>query len=169
MGLGLAGGHFFFGKRDFLCSCKGLLAFFGLVLNVFHRRQSHGIHHGIGCCMAFDVLEEIYPQGVEEFRQMMAKHDISLPKGITRDLDQEQMEKMAGLYGDLNRDYCAGIPVDAKAVRSEEAFRLWQRNLPDSQLFAQIDEILRDTGRDHNEWEYEPSLQDISHRDIMVK
>ncbi|WP_333647582.1 metallophosphoesterase [Lacrimispora sp.] len=86
-----------------------------------------------------------------------------------RNLPEEQMEKMAGLYGDLNRDYCAGIPVDAKAVRSEEAFRLWQRNLPDSQLFAQIDEILRDTGRDHNEWEYEPSLQDISHRDIMVK
>lgn len=86
-----------------------------------------------------------------------------------RNLPEEQMQKMAGLYGDLNRDYCAGIPVDAKDVRSGEAFRLWQRNLPDSQFFAQIDEILRDTGSDHNEWEYEPSLQDISQRDIMVK
>ncbi len=84
-------------------------------------------------------------------------------------LPEEQMQKMAELYGDLNRDYCEGIPVDAKEVRSGEAFRLWQRNLPDSQLFAQIDEILRDTGRDHNQWEYEPSLQCISHHDIMVK
>ena len=38
-----------------------------------------GIHHGIGCCIAFDYLEDIYPAGVEEFRKMMVKHDISLP------------------------------------------------------------------------------------------
>ena len=29
-----------------------------------------------------------------EFRQMMARHDISLPRNLTRDLDQAAMEKM---------------------------------------------------------------------------
>lgn len=53
-----------------------------------------GIHHGIGCCMAFDVLEEIYPEGVGEFRQMMKKHDIQLPKNITADMSDEAIELM---------------------------------------------------------------------------
>ncbi len=52
-----------------------------------------GIHHGIGCCMAFDVLDEIYPEGVREFRQMMARHDITLPK-IAADLDDTALERM---------------------------------------------------------------------------
>lgn len=70
-------------------------------------------------------------------------------------LPEEQMLKMAELYGDINRDYCEGIPIDGEEIRSEEAFRLWQRNLPDSKLFVEIDAILRDTGQDHNTWEYE--------------
>lgn len=53
-----------------------------------------GIHHGIGCCIAFDYLDEIYPEGVEEFRRMMQKHSISLPREITKDLSQDQMELM---------------------------------------------------------------------------
>lgn len=72
-----------------------------------------------------------------------------------KNLPQEQMEAMAELYGNINRDYCAGIPIDAREIRSEEAFRLWQRNLPDSKMFGEIDEILRDTGKDHNFWECE--------------
>ena len=53
-----------------------------------------GLHHGIGCCIAFDVLEEIYPDGVAEFRQMMSKHDITLPKNITADMSDEAIELM---------------------------------------------------------------------------
>lgn len=75
--------------------------------------------------------------------------------GRIRNLPEEQVEKMAGLYGDINRSYCEGIPVDAKEIRSEEAFRLWQRNLPDSRMFDEIGMILKDTGQDHNNWECE--------------
>jgi len=53
-----------------------------------------GIHHGIGCCIAFDVLEEIYPEGVAEFRVMMEKHAINLPKDITTDLSDDAIELM---------------------------------------------------------------------------
>ncbi len=70
-------------------------------------------------------------------------------------LPEDQMRKMAELYGDLNRAYCEGVPIDEKEVRSGEAFCLWQRNLPDSKMFDEIDEILRDTGHDHNSWECE--------------
>ncbi|GAA5214610.1 3-deoxy-alpha-D-manno-octulosonate 8-oxidase KdnB [Corallincola platygyrae] len=53
-----------------------------------------GYHHGIGNCIAFDVLEEFYPEGVKEFRQMMDKHNITLPKGICKDLPDETIAKM---------------------------------------------------------------------------
>ncbi len=53
-----------------------------------------GIHHGIGCCIAFDYLEEIYPQGVREFRMMMEKHRITLPRNLTTGLSDEAMQLM---------------------------------------------------------------------------
>ncbi len=72
-----------------------------------------------------------------------------------KNLPKEQVEKMAGLYGDINKAYCEGVPVDAREIRSGEAYRLWQRNLPESRMFAEIGKILKDTGYDHNTWEYE--------------
>jgi 3-deoxy-alpha-D-manno-octulosonate 8-oxidase len=53
-----------------------------------------GIHHGIGCCIAFDYLEDIYPEGVQEFRKMMEKHQINLPRNLTVNMDREALELM---------------------------------------------------------------------------
>ncbi len=54
-----------------------------------------GTHHGIGCCITFDYLEDVYPQGVKEFRQMMAKHNIQLPRNLTKGLDEQSLQTMA--------------------------------------------------------------------------
>lgn len=69
-----------------------------------------------------------------------------------KNMPDDVTEKMSRLYGELNRAYCAGQPIDSGEIRTGEAFRLWQRYLPESKLFKEIDEILRDTGRDHNSW-----------------
>lgn len=53
-----------------------------------------GTHHGIGCCITFDYLDEIYPEGVKEFRTMMKKCGIELPRGLVKNLTDEQIEKM---------------------------------------------------------------------------
>ncbi len=53
-----------------------------------------GTHHGIGCCIAFDCLEEFYPEGVMEFRQMMEKHGINLPKNLTGNMSDKDLELM---------------------------------------------------------------------------
>ncbi len=53
-----------------------------------------GTHHGIGCCITFDYLDEVYPQGVDEFRKMMSKHDIDLPRNLTKNLNDEQLDIM---------------------------------------------------------------------------
>ncbi len=53
-----------------------------------------GLHHGIGNCVVFDYLEAFYPEGVQEFRAMCGRHNIPLPRGITRGLSGEQMDTM---------------------------------------------------------------------------
>lgn len=53
-----------------------------------------GTHHGIGCCITFDYLEDVYPQGVEEFRKMMAKHEIELPRNLTKGLAEKDLDTM---------------------------------------------------------------------------
>ena len=56
-----------------------------------------GTHHGIGCSITFDYLDEIYPEGVREFREMMARHQIELPRNITKGLDDQAMETMTSV------------------------------------------------------------------------
>jgi 3-deoxy-alpha-D-manno-octulosonate 8-oxidase len=53
-----------------------------------------GIRHGIGNSIAFDYLDEFYPEGVAEFRRMLDKQGISLPRGVTAAATETQVEKM---------------------------------------------------------------------------
>lgn len=53
-----------------------------------------GIHHGIGNCLAFDRLEEYYPEWVEEFRRIMEINQIEIPKNITAGISGDRIEKM---------------------------------------------------------------------------
>ena len=53
-----------------------------------------GTHHGIGCCIVFDALDEFYPEGVKEFREMMKKADIQLPENLVKNISKDQMETM---------------------------------------------------------------------------
>lgn len=53
-----------------------------------------GYHHGIGNCIAFNALEDFYPEGVETFRKMLDKHNITLPTNVCKDLTDAEMDKM---------------------------------------------------------------------------
>jgi len=53
-----------------------------------------GTHHGVGCCITFDALEEYYGDGVKGFRTMMEKTGVDIPRGLTKDLNDDQMETM---------------------------------------------------------------------------
>ncbi len=53
-----------------------------------------GTKHGIGNCIVFDQLEEFYPEGVKEFKQMAHKHGIDIPKGLCKDLTDGQYNTM---------------------------------------------------------------------------
>jgi 3-deoxy-alpha-D-manno-octulosonate 8-oxidase len=53
-----------------------------------------GTRHGIGNCIVFDQLEEFYPEGVREFKIMVEKNKIDIPKHITKGLSDEQFNTM---------------------------------------------------------------------------
>lgn len=53
-----------------------------------------GVKHGIGNCIVFDHLEEYYPDGVAIFKEMKAKHNITLPQGICKDLSDKEFDIM---------------------------------------------------------------------------
>lgn len=50
--------------------------------------------HGKANCYALSVLEEFYPAEHEQFRAMLAKQGVALPKGICRDLPDDQLQML---------------------------------------------------------------------------
>jgi 3-deoxy-alpha-D-manno-octulosonate 8-oxidase len=86
-----------------------------------------GLRHGIGNSIAFDYLDEFYPEGVAEFRKMMDKHKIDLPRNITAKLDKEQMDKMIDVALILEPLWENALGKDWKKVmtraRIEELYR----------------------------------------------
>jgi len=50
--------------------------------------------HGIANCIAFDRLEDVYPEGVREFRALMEKQGVRLPGGVTAGLAPQQIDRM---------------------------------------------------------------------------
>ena len=53
-----------------------------------------GTKHGVGNCIVFDQLSEFYPEGVKEFKQMVVKHGVDIPKGLCKNLSDQQFDTM---------------------------------------------------------------------------
>lgn len=53
-----------------------------------------GTKHGIGNCIVMNQLEEYYPEGVKEFKYMVEKNQIDIPRGICKGLTDEQFDTM---------------------------------------------------------------------------
>ncbi len=79
-----------------------------------------GTHHGIGCCIVFDQLEEFYPGGVAEFRIMKEKHGILLPKNLTAGLDDRQMDAMTTVALGLDPLWENCLGPDWKTIMTPE-------------------------------------------------
>jgi 3-deoxy-alpha-D-manno-octulosonate 8-oxidase len=53
-----------------------------------------GMRHCYANCIIFNQLEDFYPDGVREFKEMVAKHDIYLPQNLAKNWTDAQIEKM---------------------------------------------------------------------------
>ncbi len=51
--------------------------------------------HGFANCIAFNQLEDYYPEGVREFKQMVERFNIELPQNLSSNWSEEDISKMA--------------------------------------------------------------------------
>jgi 3-deoxy-alpha-D-manno-octulosonate 8-oxidase len=87
-----------------------------------------GIHHGIGNSIAFDYLEEFYPEGVAEFRKMLERQGIELPRGVVTAATDAQIEKMVDVALILEPLWENALGKDWKQVMTRDRIRsLYQK------------------------------------------
>ena len=53
-----------------------------------------GTRHGVGNCIVFDQLEEFYPEGVKNFKQMTDRYEIEIPRGLCGALSDAEFDTM---------------------------------------------------------------------------
>jgi len=82
-----------------------------------------GTHHGVGCCITFDALEEIYPEGVKEFRAMMKKMGVDIPRKVCADVTEDQMETMINVTLGLDPLWENCLGKDWKSIMTREKAR----------------------------------------------
>ncbi len=87
-----------------------------------------GIHHGVGNCIAFNVLDEFYPEGVAEFRKMMDINQIQLPENVTAEIETESFEKMINVSLVLEPLWENALGKNWKTMMTREKIKeLYQR------------------------------------------
>jgi 3-deoxy-alpha-D-manno-octulosonate 8-oxidase len=80
---------------------------YGLAM-VFHEK------HCYANCLAFQHLDDYYPEGVKEFKQMLNKHNIILPQNLSKNWTDEQITAMAQVAYNLPHMWNHAIGPDWK-------------------------------------------------------
>ena len=87
-----------------------------------------GTRHCYANCIAFNHLEDFYPEGVKEFKTMIAKHKIDLPQGLSKDWTDEQITAMAKVAYNLPHMWNHAIGTDWKEkITIESISELYRR------------------------------------------
>ena len=73
-----------------------------------------GMRHCYSNCIAFNHLEDYYPEGVAEFKEMVRKHRITLPQNLSKDWTDEQVNAMAHVAYKLDHMWNHAIGYDWK-------------------------------------------------------
>jgi 3-deoxy-alpha-D-manno-octulosonate 8-oxidase len=79
-----------------------------------------GTHHGIGNSIVFDYLDEFYPAGVAEYRKMLEKQGVELPRGVVGDLPQDKMDIMVSVALGLEPLWENALGADWKTLMTRD-------------------------------------------------
>jgi 3-deoxy-alpha-D-manno-octulosonate 8-oxidase len=82
-----------------------------------------GTKHGIGNCIVMDQLEEYYPAGVKEFKYMVEKNGIDIPKGICKGLTDEQFDTMINVSLGMKPLWENALGKDWEKIMTREKLR----------------------------------------------
>lgn len=86
--------------------------------------------------------------GPEFVKRIMEDQVIKKIHSVPEDLKRE----MAGLYGMLYYDYCAGNQMSRDGVRATKAYALWQRVDPDNEYVKDMGQMIEDVKQDLHDW-----------------
>lgn len=82
-----------------------------------------GTKHGIGNCIVFDHLQEFYPEGVTEFKLMVQKNNIDIPKNICAGLSDEDFDKMINVSLGMKPLWENALGKDWEKIMTREKLR----------------------------------------------
>lgn len=87
-----------------------------------------GYRHGLANCVAFEVLEDYYGPAVTEFRTMVRRQGVTLPKGATKSLDAAAIDRMVAMTLKMERPLTNALGPDWKArLTAEKIVKLYER------------------------------------------
>ena len=87
-----------------------------------------GVKHGVGNCIAFDLIEEFYPEGVKDFKKMVDKFEVEIPKNICSNLSNDEMQKMIQVALNLAPLWENALGKNWKEIITEKKLRdLYER------------------------------------------
>ena len=76
--------------------------------------------HGYANCVAFDVLDEYYGEYVVKFRKMLNFNNITLPKGICKDLSKDAMNRMIDMTLKMERPLTNALGENWKDILTRD-------------------------------------------------
>ena len=88
-----------------------------------------GTKHGVGNCIVFDQLEEFYPDGVKEFKQMVKRHNIDIPQGLCANLTDKEFDTMIDVALSL-------VPLWENALGKD-----WQQTITRKKLLTMYEKM----------------------------
>ncbi len=88
-----------------------------------------GTKHGIGNCIVFDHLEEYYPEGVKEFKTMVEKNGIRIPKNICAGLTEEHFQIMINVSLGMKPLWENALGKDWEKIITREKLRALYKKL----------------------------------------
>jgi 3-deoxy-alpha-D-manno-octulosonate 8-oxidase len=82
-----------------------------------------GTKHGIGNCIVMNHLQEYYPAGVDEFKQMVEKNNIEIPEGICKGLSDDEFDTMINVSLGMKPLWENALGKDWEKIMKREKLR----------------------------------------------
>ncbi|PVD52970.1 alcohol dehydrogenase [Terrimonas sp.] len=84
--------------------------------------------HCYANCLVFQHLEDYYPEGVREMKQMLARHQINLPQGLSKQWTEDTITAMAKVAYALSHMWNHAVGPDwKKKITIEKIKELYKR------------------------------------------
>ena len=87
------------------------------------------IHHCLANCIAFDKLDDVYGDHVQEFKAMVKHNGVNVPQGLAKDWSEETISAMAEVAYNLPHMWDHAFGPEWEKVLDRERIKAWYRRM----------------------------------------